>query len=171
MHHVKRYDLFSRLLHWTVAIIILHATIIGYFLHFFESNHVTRLLLDFNVSLGFILFPIMIVRFAWRYFRPPVPYDGMISKNEKGVIELLHEVFYLIIFTALISGILMLDEDFYIFWILKFPRLLKYHELNDFFFDVHRYSCIILAVMIMGHVSAVIKRQWFSKQLILRRML
>ncbi len=166
-----RYDAFSRVLHWVVAVGIIYATIVGYSLHFISNPVVFAFFSELNMSLATVVTVLMIVRFVWRFFRPSVPYDRNIVGYKKGLVVLLHEVFYLIIFLVLLSGFLMLEKGYELFGLISIPQPLENPEVNAFFFSVHRYSCIALGTMLLLHVLAVIKHQFFDKYSILSRML
>lgn len=168
--HQPRYDLFSRILHWILAIGIIYATIVGYGLHFISDPQVFRFFSDLNMSLATVMAVLMTVRFVWRFFRPSVPYGSQISGHKKGLVILLHEMFYLIIFAVLISGFLMLEHGYVMFGLIQIPQPLNNPEVNRFFFSVHRYSCIALGIMLLMHISAVIKHQLMDKNPILSRM-
>lgn len=166
-----RYDFFSRVLHWGVAATMIYLMTVGYLLHFMTDARVFAFFSTANMSLALLLTPLMVVRFVWRFFRPSVPYGEMLKGHEKSLVHLLHEIFYLLIFLVLISGFLMLEKGFAVFGLIDFPRPVNNLDVNQFFFAVHRYSCIALSAMIVLHVSAVIKHHCFAKQAILRRML
>ncbi len=170
-HKINRYDFFSRILHWGIAAVIIYVMIVGYSLHFMTDTRIFTFFSVTNMSLALVITPLMAVRFAWRFFRPSVPYGEMLKGHEKGLVHLLHEIFYLLIFMVLISGFLMLESGFSIFGNIDFPRPVANLEVNRFFFVVHRYSCIALSVMIVLHVTAVIKHHCLSRKAILQRML
>jgi cytochrome b561 len=165
-----RYDRFSRLLHWVLAVGIIYASLVGYGLHFISDPRIFTFFSELNMSLATMMTLLMILRFTWRFFRPAVPYAEHIKGNKKGLVILLHEIFYLIIFTVLISGFLMLKDGYMLFGLLSVAQPLQNLEVNLFFFQVHRYSCIALGGMLLMHVAAVIKHQVFDKNDILSRM-
>lgn len=166
-----RYDLFSRLLHWVIAVAMIYVMIVGYSLHFMANERIFSFFSETNMSIALVLTPLMVLRFLWRYFRPAVPYGEMLKGHGKGLVHLLHEIFYLLIFVVLVSGFLMLEKGFQVFGVIDFPRPVANLEVNKFFFTLHRYACIALAGMILVHVAAVIKHHCFEKNAILRRML
>ncbi|HCV64486.1 MAG TPA: cytochrome B [Serratia sp.] len=166
----SRYDRFSRILHWVLAVGIIYAGLVGYGLHFISDPQVFSFFSELNMSLATVMTLLMIVRFTWRFFRPAVPYGEHIQGNKKGLVILLHEVFYLIIFVVLISGFLMLKDGYSLFGMLPIPQPLHNLEVNLFFFTVHRYSCMALGLMLLMHVAAVIKHQLIDKKNILSRM-
>lgn len=166
----SRYDLFSRSLHWVVAVGIIYAMIVGYSLHFISEPTVHHFFSELNMSLATVVTLLMIVRFIWRFFRHSVPYGGHITGYKKGLVIFLHEIFYLIIFVVLISGFLMLEKGYHLFWSIHIPQPIVNADINKFFFTVHRWSCIALGIMLFLHVMAVIKHHMEKKE-ILSRML
>lgn len=166
----SRYDRFSRILHWVLAVGIIYASLVGYGLHFISDPQIFTFFSELNMSLATVMTLLMIVRFTWRFFRPSVPYGKHIQGSKKGLVILLHEIFYLIIFVVLISGFLMLKDGYTLFGMLSVPQPLHNLEVNLFFFSVHRYSCMALGLMLLMHVAAVIKHQLVDKHNILSRM-
>lgn len=169
-HENSRYDLLTRLLHWIVAAGIIYAMIVGYSLHFISNPVIFEFFSTLNMSLATVIALLMMIRFVWRFFRPSVPYTGSITGYKKSIVILFHEVFYLVIFLVLISGFLMLKKGYFFFGLFFIPQPVTIPEVNDFFFQVHRYSCISLGVMLLLHVFAVIKHQFIGKTPVLSRM-
>jgi cytochrome b561 len=166
-----RYDLFSRVLHWVVAGVIIYAMCMGYILHALEGTRWFNFFSVLNMSLGTIATPIMLVRFTWRFFRPSVPYPASITPRKKQLVVFIHEIFYLTILVVLVSGFLMLQKDYHLFGLLHISRPINVTEINEFFFQIHRYSCILLGVILLGHVAAVIKYMHGGQREIVKRML
>ncbi|HIH4161001.1 TPA: cytochrome b/b6 domain-containing protein, partial [Serratia marcescens] len=83
-HEPARYDLFSRLLHWGIAAVMIYVMIVGYSLHFMTDARIFAFFSVTNMSLALVLTPLMAARFIWRFFRPKVPYGDMLQGHEKG---------------------------------------------------------------------------------------
>ena len=166
-----RYDRFSRLLHWVVAVVIIYAMCMGYILHALEGTRWFTFFSVLNMSLGTIATPIMLVRFVWRFFRPSVPYPATVAGRKKQMVVFIHELFYLTIMLVLVSGFLMLHKDYSLFGLLPITHPINTIEVNEFFFKVHRVSCILLGLILLGHVAAVIKYTFKGQREILQRML
>ena len=82
----------------------------------------------------------------------------------------IHELFYLTIMVVLVSGFLMLQKDYNLFGLVPVSRPIAIAEVNAFS-SVHRYSCILLGVILLGHVAAVLKYTFSGQREILQRML
>lgn len=169
--HNQRYDLLSRFLHWLVAIVIIYAMAMGYILHALEGTRWFNFFSVLNMSLGTIATPIMVLRFIWRFLRPSVPLPAFIPRYKKQLIILFHELFYLTIFVVLISGFLMLQQDYHLLGLIPVAHPVSIQAVNDFFFQIHRYSCILLGIFLIIHVAAVLRDSSRKEKNILRRML
>ncbi|NUU66093.1 cytochrome b/b6 domain-containing protein [Enterobacteriaceae bacterium BIT-l23] len=165
-----RYDFLSRLLHWGVAAIIIYATIMGYILHSLDGSRWFDFFSELNMSLATIATPVMVIRFVWRFFRPPVGWPSYISTRKKQLVTFIHEIFYLTIFIVLISGFLMLEKGYHLFWLIPVPQPLSSPEVNQFFFKVHRISCMALGVLLVIHITAVANYLRQGKKEILNKM-
>jgi len=168
---VGRYDRLSRVLHWAVAIGIIYTMVVGYALHFISDPALYGVLSTLNMSIATAIMVMMIVRYVWRFFRPSVSLGDHVTQSQKAAVHLAHDLFYLIIFIVLISGFLMVDHSFKLFFLIEFPRLVAVGAVNDFFFTVHRASCIALAMMLALHLGAVAKHQLVDRYPILLRMI
>lgn len=169
--NVAHYDRFTRILHWVVAVIIIYAMCVGYILHALEGTRWFYFFSELNMSLATIATPVMLVRFIWRFFRPSIERPAGISLRKKQMVALVHEVFYLTIFAVLVSGFLMLHKDYHLFGLLHVTRPVDVPVINQFFFTAHRYSCMVLGIILVMHVAAVLKYTVTGKPEILRRML
>lgn len=166
-----RYDLFTRILHWVVAVIIIYAMGMGYILHALEGTRWFNFFSVLNMSLGTIATPIMLIRFVWRFFRPSLEWPAFIPLRKKQAVVFIHEVFYLTIMVVLVSGYLMLQKDYNLFGLLPVTRPIDVPAINQFFFDIHRVACILLGIILVMHVGAVLKYTLSGQKEILRRML
>ncbi|KAF3998310.1 cytochrome b [Glaciimonas immobilis] len=166
-----RYDLLTRGLHWFAAGIISYTMIAGYSLQFLIDTPYFHFFSVLNMSLGTLVIPVTIARYLWKFFRPSVPYPADLSRPKKNLAHFAHEMFYLVIFIMLISGVLMLTHGFTFFWLIDIPHPLDNPEVNAFFFEVHRIACAAVALTLGLHVAAVVKHQIIDKRNILGRML
>ena len=131
-HEPARYDLFSRLLHWGIAAVMIYVMIVGYSLHFMTDARIFAFLRDQYV-VGFGADAADGGALYLALFRPKVPYGDMLQGHQKGLVHLLHEIFYLLIFVVLLSGFLMLEHGFAVFGAIDFPRLIANLDVNRFF--------------------------------------
>jgi superoxide oxidase len=165
------YDTFSRLTHWLTAAVILVAMVVGFFFPHMPDSGTFQFFSTLNKSLGSLLLPIMVSRYVWRHFRPEVAYPPNMSAWNRGLAHLFHEVFYLVILTAVVSGLGMLKTGFYLCWLLYIPPPVKDLEMNYLFASIHTVTLNVLGVMLLLHIAAVVWHYKRGRQAILYRML
>ncbi|RQH06934.1 cytochrome b [Paraburkholderia dinghuensis] len=169
--HIPRYDRFTRYLHWAVATGIIYASIVGYSLNYISSPGVHNFFSVLNMSLATVVTVLMCGRFVWRFFRPSINKPGQVPAKRNSAANFAHEVFYIIIFTVLISGFLMLKHGYNFFGLFYVPRPIAVNDVNDFFFKIHRYSTATLVIMLFLHVLAVVKCHIIDRHPIISRMI
>jgi len=81
-----RYDRFTRILHWVVAVIIIYAMSMGYILHALEGTRWFAFFSELNMSLATLATPVMLVRFVWRFFRPSPERPACMSLRKKQMV-------------------------------------------------------------------------------------
>ncbi len=136
---IQGYDPLSKLLHWTMAAVIIYATLAGYIMHLVVDNKALfSLLSTLNISLATIATPLFIVRFIWRFFRNTPELPSSVSKLQKNAAKFIHSLIYLMMFLVFSSGFLMLEKSYFLFWMFNVPNLLDNQPVNEFFFMVHR---------------------------------
>lgn len=165
------YDSFSRLTHWLTAAVILVAMVVGAFFPHMPDSTTFQFFSTLNKSLGTLLLPIMVARYVWRHFRPEVAYPPSMATWNRGLAHLFHEVFYLVILTAVVSGLGMLKTGFYLCWLLYIPPPVKDLEMNYLFASIHTVTLNVLGVMLLLHIAAVVWHYKRGRQAILYRML
>lgn len=166
----QRYDRLSRFFHWSVAFGMIYTLIAGYALHLVADETAHNFLSVVNMSVGTVIAVLMVVRWLWSFFRPPVAPTDQVHSIQKNAAELAHSVIYAVTFAVLLSGFLMLDRDFKFFGLVEIPRLVQEEAVNHFFFKVHRASCMALVALLVLHVLAVLKHEKIDKSPILSRM-
>lgn len=166
----QRYDRLSRFLHWSVAFGMIYTLIAGYALHLVADETAHNVLSVVNMSVGTVIAVLMVVRWLWSFFRPPVAPAKQVHSIQKNTAELAHSIMYAVAFSVLLSGFLMLDRDLRFFGLVEIPRLVQDDAVNHFFFMVHRASCMALMAMLVLHVLAVLKHEKIDKSPILSRM-
>ncbi len=82
----------------------------------------------------------------------------------------MHRMLYVVTALVLLSGVLMMERDINVFHLFSLPYLIEDRELTALMNQVHKYSCMLLGVMVIAHIAAVIKHQ-LSGNNILKRML
>lgn len=164
----ERYSGISRLLHWVSAAVILWATISGIYMAACAGPAVKQLISYINVSVTSLLTPLFAARVIYALCsRKPKPLD--VSRSEQHAARIGHFLLYTLTSVVLVSGILMMEQDIRIFDWMTVPRPLHDPAMNGVFARTHRASSSLLAIMIAGHVAAVVRHQARGRQ-VLKRM-
>ncbi|MPY23038.1 cytochrome b [Shewanella psychropiezotolerans] len=167
------YDLLTRFFHWVIAFTIIYNTIAGYTMFVLEETYpvIYQFIGDINVSLASVVAILFIFRWIWSHFRQEPDSSSGLPLLQKKIANIVHSTLYLNMFIVYLSGFLMLEHSFEIFWLFELPNPITTPEINHFFFIIHRYSCICLAIFMLVHIAAALKHHLIEKNNVLIRML
>ena len=149
-----------RLLHWCFALIIIWASISGFansLLHFPPSIETSITFI--NVSLTALLLPLFAVRVFFAVAHPAPKECAAIGARNHLLARLGHLALYIVTALVLVTGVLMMDRPIDFFGVLTIPQPLEATLLLNFFHDVHRACCVVLALLVLGHIGAVVLHQ------------
>lgn len=168
------YDALTRLLHWLVALLLIIAFGLGWWLSglgLFDSRQTEVSM--WHKSLGLLVVTLTVLRMAWRWRQQPLP--GVGSKLEQALARVVRAGLYVLVLLAAISGYLLATgsgRELDWFGVLLIPPLVELEQATlGRINDVHAVSVWLLAAVVAVHVLAVIKHQLFDRQAVLRRML
>lgn len=167
---VKYYDPLSRALHWFMAIVIIYATFAGYYMHVVVDRDppLFNFLSILNMSMATLITPLFLLRWGWRYFRPKVVEE---ANPHHQLAHLAHSLLYILMAIVLLSGFLMLDKGYMLFWFYFVPNPISSAEINAFFFSVHRAGCMSLGALVILHAAAALYHHFGRRNRMLYRML
>lgn len=164
----KNYTRQQIFLHWFSAIIIIWGTISGFYVALFDHAIAHKPWVGFvNVSLTTLFIPFFIVR-IWYAFRHGKPNDSLLTTRESKMAAIGHLLLYINITVVLISGVLMMERPINIFNFFTLPQPLPQGALTAAFNTAHIISCTTLALLVAGHILAVVKHQMAGKALLSR---
>jgi cytochrome b561 len=169
-NNTKKFDTTAKGLHWISAIIILWATISGFYIGTLSPDSTVKHLIgELNVSAATVFIPI----FIWRIFHRlsvGTPGYSFLQKNEETLALGIHLLIYITVTVVLISGVLMMKEDYSVFRLITLPSLISNEPLLEWFAALHTYASMFLAGCIVLHLLAIVKHEIKGIRL-LRRML
>ncbi|EIU1679388.1 cytochrome b/b6 domain-containing protein [Pseudomonas aeruginosa] len=159
------------LLHWCFAAIIIWASISGFVNALLSlPEPIADTIASVNVSLTTLLIPLLGARLFYVMAHPAPEETGHFGQAGRLLAKCVHLALYVSTSVVLLSGVLMMERPIDFFGLLAFPQPLHEPLLTGFFNDIHRYSCMVLAALVTGHVSAVVLHQLRGHP-VLRRML
>jgi len=168
---IRRYTEFAMLLHWLVAAGIAFLFVHGFYMMRLEG---AQRLPDLNVhrSVGVVIFALVLVRVWWRMRHPP-PHVPM-PEVQAWIANYVHVLIYALLIINGIAGAAgwIASGDPIVFFGLPLtaPRAAA-PEINHLCIFVGLTTARILVVVIVLHVLAVIKHEWFDEDRLLSRML
>jgi len=162
---------FTKLLHWSMAVIIIYASVAGYSMHLLNTNSSLYLFLSaLNMSLATVSTPLLIIRYLWVFFRTEPDMPSSIPTRQLSIAKAVHSFLYFLMFVVFLSGYLMLTHSYSLFWMVEVNNLINDTEVNQLFFKIHRIACMVLSVTVTMHILAVIKHQLIAKNNVLKLM-
>lgn len=173
----------ARLLHWSVAAMILFLLGLGVWMtHFVDDTLAQFRLVQTHKSWGFVVFTLALLRVGWRLLnrRSPGLPDHMHPLEKLGA-KLGHLGLYTLMFIMPLSGWLMssaspLQDRFGVKnkvfnWFEMYDPFVPGNEaLAGFFAKVHFLSAIAFGLVLVGHVAAAFWHHLHHKDDVMRRM-
>ncbi|WP_062266177.1 cytochrome b [Endozoicomonas arenosclerae] len=165
----NRYSPGARFLHWSSAAVIIWANASGFYVAFLSESLASKQWVAFiNVSLTTLFIPLFLFRcFHSLHYKKPESED--LNRWNQWLASQMHRMLYIITSLVLISGVLMMERDINVFNLFSLPYVIENRDVTGLMNQVHKYSCMLLSLMVLMHVSAVIKHELTGKR-ILRRM-
>ena len=161
-----KYNRCQVMLHWLSAIIIIWALISGFYVALFDVNQQLKDMIGFfNVSITTVLIPFFVLRIIVMILSRHVIAKGVSAKDYK-LAKIMHLLMYIIISVVLVSGVLMMDRPVSVFGAISFPQLLIVPFALDLWFVIHKYSCIVLLLLVVLHILSVIKHHFNGNKIL-----
>jgi len=168
---VGRYTKFAMLLHWLVAAGIAFLFVHGFYMMRFEGAQ--RLPhLNLHRSVGVVVFALVLVRLWWRMLHPP-PYLPM-PKVQEWIAHYVHVLIYVLLITNGIAGSVgwfASGDPIVFFGVPIADGRVAAPEVNRLCIIIGLATARALIVVVVLHVLAVIKHEWFTEDRLLARML
>ena len=171
-----RYNKFSMLLHWTVAILVLVLICLGMFMHDIPKGDPDRaFFFNLHKSIGVTAGLIMFIRLWWRYKNPPPPLPSSLPRWQVFMSKLSHGLLYVCLIGMPIIGFSASQFTKYgvtYFGLFKIPPMGSNNpELRDFLQSIHHDLSYFLMGLIVVHVLAAMYHRFVLRDGVVRRML
>jgi cytochrome b561 len=153
-------------LHWLSAVIIIWATLSGFYSALFELPPKLRNWVSFfNISLTTIFIPFFILR-LWFMCRLGKPQHDNPATTVSHIAEAVHILLYINISIVLISGVLMMESSINVFNLFSIPQPIENLILTALFNRIHIVACATLGGLVLLHILAVIKHEIFGNRIV-----
>lgn len=144
-------------LHWISAAVIVWALISGFYSAYGTSSPAIKAAIGYiNVSLTTLFLPVFMLRVicALTLAAPDETHD---SKNlQKKLAKGMHVALYVITSVVMLTGVLMMERDINVFDLFTLPRPLSDVSIAIIFKNIHIVSCVVLSLLLSGHILAVL---------------
>ncbi|MCX4186261.1 cytochrome b [Methylophaga sp. OBS4] len=175
-HPATRYDLFSILLHWLIAVITIGLFASGIWmveLGYYDTWYYRAPW--WHKSLGVAIFMLVVVRWLWGLFRatpPPIP---SISQWQRILAKSVHGMMSLFILLLGFSGYLIVTakgDGLSVFDWFKIPAFFTGNGSRvDLAGTVHLWLGYLIIACAVFHALAALKHHFIDKDTTLKRML
>lgn len=170
----EKYGLIAKSLHWLIAVLIITAWAIGYYMTGLTDADPQKFqLFDLHKSVGMVILMLVAIRFSWRL------HDGAPQSATKNMFltiaaNTVHYLLYTFMFIQPISGWLMSSAAGYsptFFGWYAFPPLVaKDPAMVEAYVTIHNTSAQILLWLFILHVGGALLHHFIFKDRTLRRM-
>lgn len=170
----KRYGTVSRLLHWSVALLVAWQ-VLKLFDRIDEGEHwVGQVLVPWHISIGVLILAVMLIRIAWtlrnRSHRPPPPEPKLLGFVAKAG----HVALYAALVLMPLTGMSIMIGNGYglsVFGLELVPKGADIPWLANFGGLIHSPLAWLLLAMVIGHAGMALVHRFVKKDDVLQRML
>lgn len=169
----ERFPLLSRLLHWSMAVLILAMLFIGIGMVSTTSPRYFELL-SIHKTIGIVILALVAVRLINRLFNPPPPLPRDLPNWQAFMAKASHYVLYVLMFALPLIGWAMLSAGGYpivVFGALHLPAILP-HDLAVFAVlrTAHTILAITLFATFLAHLGAALFHGFVRRDHVLQSM-
>jgi cytochrome b561 len=154
----RQFTVFSRLLHWTMAIMVLAMLFIG--ISMVASLADYHRLVSIHRPLGIAILALVVVRLVNRFVNPPPPLPDHMQSWERFAAASSHIVLYALLFAMPLVGWAMLSAARYpivLYGALHLPPILPQDPmLYAALRRVHTYLAYLLFATFLAHLGAAL---------------
>ena len=172
MSTMRQFHAFSRLLHWTMAAMVLTMLGIGVAMVASLANY--HVLVSIHRPLGIAILILVVVRFANRLLHPPPPWPATVARAERLAATASEYLMYGLMFVLPLVGWGMLSAARYpivLFGSLHLPYILPQNAmLYAVLRQMHTILAYVFFLTFLGHLAAILFHTLIVRDGILKRM-
>jgi cytochrome b561 len=168
----RQFAAFSRLLHWTMAVMVLTMLCIGVAMVVSLGNY--HVLLSIHRPLGIAILILVVVRFVNRLLNPPPPFPASMSRAERLAATASELAMYGLMLVLPLVGWGMLSAARYpivLYGSLHLPFILPHSAaLYAVLRKAHTILAYLFFLTFMGHFGAILFHTLIVRDGLLKRM-
>ncbi len=169
-----KYNIFSKCLHWAMALIIMGLILMGFFMEGLAPNPFKFEIYGLHKSFGLLILWLVFIRILWRFYSKPVLSLPTHKTWEKWLAKLAHFALYIAMIAMPLSGWVMSSAGGHpvSFFGIQMPDILeKNPELSGLANQTHAIIAYIFVLVITLHILGALKHHFIDKDITLNRML
>lgn len=172
----QSYGVVSIALHWLMAILIIGLFALGLYMTGLDYYHPWyQSAPDLHRSFGILMVALLLLRLLWRISSPSPEPVGQDPRVLQLAAELIHWLFYLLLFAIAVSGYLITTaggRGIEVFGWFTLPALISgIDNLEDVAGDIHWLLAVLVVVLAGIHSLAAFKHHFVDRDSTLMRML
>lgn len=171
--NVIRYDMLARLLHWTIAVLLIGLVSIGWYMMSIEDQPNSGAYFTLHKSFGLIAAVLILMRLLWRLAHKPAPLPSSVPRWQGMISRFNHFLLYICMIVMPVTGFIGASFSKYgvVFFGFELPAWVQpNHAISKKFFEIHSTVTWILVALVVFHVLAAIKHLVINKDGVFQRM-
>jgi cytochrome b561 len=169
------YTLTARVLHWTVATLVLLMIPLGIVIANEWGGPAQQFLYNLHKSIGATLLPLVVIRLLYRLTHPAPPLPSGIPAIQQFAAHATHWALYVLILLQPIVGYIMTSAypaPVPFFGLFNLPSIWPENRaLSEQLSVVHLYLGVAIAVVAAVHIGAALFHHFVRKDRVLMRMI
>ena len=180
---LTRYSAVAIALHWLIALLIIANIALALTFQNIPKGLLEFKLIQLHKSFGITVLLLSVLRLGWRLANPPPPEPPM-PRWQLIASKIVHWAFYVIMIGMPLSGWIMVSASklglpTLLYGVIPWPHIAAVHNLppasrkvwDDAMDATHQYLAYLAYALIVLHVTAALKHQFFDRDNLLSRML
>lgn len=165
---IRRYSNVTVAFHWITALLVVAQVLLGFGFHRFAEGELEAELFTWHKTIGPLILLITLARLWYRLKNPPPPFTTDLPEWERIAAVWNHRLFYFLLIAMPIAGLAAIsggaeEATTELAGGIPFPLIPGVSEqLGDIAGEVHEISAWVLVALILIHVAAALKHQFFD---------
>lgn len=164
----SEYGLFSKLLHWLMAIMIIVLIGVGLYMaglpkETTEQKQYAFQFYDLHKPFGAIMLMLIIVRLSWLRLSPPPELPAVFDAKEKTITLTIRSLLYALMLLIPVSGYIMSNSAGHpinFFGLINLPAIVgKSEDLRSLAHTAHKTMAFAILALIALHIAGVLKHR------------
>ena len=172
------FSLMAVVLHWLLGAALIAMFTVGYYMEDLPVSPERLKLFNWHKWAGICILSLSLWRLVWRLTHRPPPLSADIQRSmprwQHHAHYLTQYSMYALFFIVPLAGWAYSSAAGYpvvVFGVLPLPDFVPANEaLAESIKPLHEYTAMAFALLIMLHVAAALKHQWWDKHALLQRM-